>query len=130
MLTRTLFLVLTSLLVGTLSAPAENIYKVTGRDGEKTSTYEVRFGGNKLMDQFTAFDPETKKCVYLRWSRKERPPVPVMKLWDYRTGETILLYHFPNAKNPLPVIPSIESMKACPFTNDKTFKAKLYEIVD
>ena len=130
MLTRTLFLVLTSLLVGTLSAPAENIYKVTGRDGEKTSTYEVRFGGSKLMDQFTAFDPETKKFVYLRWNRKDKPPIPLMKLWDYRTGETILLYRFPSAKNPLPVIPSIESMKACPFTNDKTFKAKLYEIVD
>jgi hypothetical protein len=30
----------------------------------------------------------------------------------------------------LPVIPSIEAMKVCPFTNDRNFKAMLYAIVD
>jgi hypothetical protein len=66
----------------------------------------------------------------LTWSRNDKPPTPARKLWDYRTGETIPLYRFPKVKNPLPVIPSIEAMKACPFTNDKNFKAMLYEIVD
>jgi hypothetical protein len=130
MLIRTPFYILAGLLIGTSSASAENIYKVTSQDGEKTITYEVHFGGSKLMDQFTAFDPETKKFVYLKWDRKDKPPTPVMKLWDHRTGETIPLYIFPNAKNPLPVIPSIESMKVCPLTNDKNFKSKLHAIVD
>jgi hypothetical protein len=53
-----------------------------------------------------------------------------MMLWNHRTGETIPLYHFPDAQNPLPVIPSIEAMKVCPLTNDKNFKAKLHNIVD
>jgi len=53
-----------------------------------------------------------------------------MKVWDHRTGETIPLYRFPDTRNPLPVIPSIKAMKVCPFTNDKNFKAELYEIVD
>jgi hypothetical protein len=130
MLIRTLFFVLASLLIATSSASAGNVYKVTSHDGEKTITYEVRFGGIKLTDQFTAFDPETKRFVYLTWNRKDKPPTPAMKLWDYRTGETIPLYRFPDAKNPLPVIPFIESMKVCPFTNDKNFKADLYAIVD
>jgi hypothetical protein len=53
-----------------------------------------------------------------------------MTLWDYRTGKTISLSNFPNAKHPLPVIPSIESMKVCPLANDRNFKAKLPIIVD
>ena len=130
MLTRTPALVFASPLIVTSSAAAGNVYKVASHDGEKTITYEVRFGGIKLMDQFTAFDPDTKKFVYLTWNRKDKPPTPAMKLWDYRTGESIPLYRFPYANNPLPVIPSIESMKVCPFTNDKNFKAELYEIVD
>ena len=130
MLSRTLLFVMVGLLIGTSSATAGNIYKVTSQDGEKTITYEVRFGGGRLMDQFTAFDPETKKFVYLQWDRKGRPPIPAMKVWDHRTGETILLYKFPDAKNPLPVIPSIEAMKVCPLTNDKNSKVKLHIIVD
>jgi hypothetical protein len=127
---RTVFLVSVSILIGTSLASAGNIYKVTSQDGDKTISYEVRFGGGRLMDQFTAFDPETKKFVYLQWERKGKAPIPAMKLWDHRTGETISLYRFPNVKNPLPVIPSIDAMKACPITNDKNFKAKLYIIVD
>jgi hypothetical protein len=130
MLHRTLFVALASLLIGTSLASAGNIYKVTSQDGEKTITYDVRFGGGRLMDQFTAFDPETKKFVYLQWKRTDEKPAPAMKVWDHRTGETILLYSFPNAKNPLPVIPSIDAMKVCPLTNDKNFKAKLHIIVD
>lgn len=130
MLYRTLFFVVASLLIGVSLASAGNIYKVTSQDGDKTITYEVRFGGGRLMDQFTAFDPETKKFVYLQWKRSDEKPAPAMKVWDNRTGETILLYRFPDAKNPLPVIPSIDAMKVCPFTNDKSFKAKLHIIVD
>ena len=125
----TLFAVI-ALLVGTTLARAENIYKVTSQDGDKTVSYEVRFGGSKLMDQFTAFDPETKKFVYLRWKRSDEKPAPVMKVWDHRTGETILLYRFSDAKNPLPEIPSIDAMKVCPLTGDKNFKAKLHAIAD
>lgn len=82
------------------------------------------------MDQYTAFDPETKKFVYLQWKRSEAKPTPVMKVWDHHTGETISLYKFPDVQNPLPVIPSIEAMKVCPLTGDKNFKAKLHIIVD
>jgi hypothetical protein len=118
------------LLAGTMPALAGNIYKVTSQDGDKTVTYEVRFGGGKLMDQFTAFNPETKKFVYLQWKRSDQKPAPAMKVWDHRTGETIPLYRFPGAKHPLPVIPSIDAMKVCPLTGDKSFKAKLEIIVD
>ena len=118
------------LLAGTMPALAGNIYKVTSQDGDKTVTYEVRFGGGKLMDQFTAFNPETKKFVYLQWKRSDEKPAPAMKVWDHRTGETIVLYRFPDAKNPLPVIPSIDAMKVCPLTGDKNFKATLHIIVD
>lgn len=122
--------VLVGLLLVTSSASAGTIYKVTSQEGGKTITYEVRFGGGRLMDQFTAFDPETKKFVYLEWDRKGKPPAPAMKVWDHRTGETLSLYQFPKARHPLPVIPSIEAMKVCPLTNDKNFKAKLHILFD
>jgi len=109
---------------------AGEVYRVTSNDGRKTVTYEVRFGGGRLNDQFTAFDPETKKFVYLEWKRGESPPAPAMKIWDHQTGETISLYRFPKAKHPLPVIPSMESMRVCPITMDKKFKAKLYAMFD
>ena len=127
---RLLFLVAASVLATTTLAQAGNIYKVISKEGDKTITYEVRFGGGKLMDQITAFDPETKKFVYLQWKRDGEKPAPAMKVWDHRTGETILLYRFPDAKNPLPVIPSIDAMKVCPLTGDKNRKAQLHIIVD
>jgi hypothetical protein len=130
MLYRLLLVVMVALLLGASLASAGNIYKVTSQDGDKTITYEVRFGGGRLMDQVTAFDPDTKKFVYLQWKRSEDKPAPAMKVWDHRTGETILLYKFPDAKSPLPVIPSIDAMKVCPLTNDKNFKAKLHVIID
>jgi hypothetical protein len=127
---RVLLFAVVGLLTGTTPTLAGNIYKVTSNDGGKTVTYEVRFGGGKLMDQFTAFDPETKKFVYLQWKRSDERPAPAMKVWDYRTGQTIPLYRFPDAKNPLPVIPSIDAMKVCPLTGDENFKAKLHVIID
>ena len=130
MTSRTVLLALFGLLLGTLSAEAGAVYKVTSQDGEKTVTYEVRFGGTRRMAEFTGFDPETKRFVYLRWERKDKPPAPAMKIWDHHTGETVPLYNFPDAKHPLTVIPSIESMKVCPLTNDKNFKHKVHLFVD
>lgn len=130
MLFRRLLFVLFGVVIGVSSASAGNVYQVTSRDGEKTITYEVRFGGGRLMDQLTAFDPETKKFVYLQWKRSGEKPAPAMKVWDHRTGETIPLYRFPDARNPLPVIPSIKAMKVCPITGDKDFKARLHIIID
>jgi hypothetical protein len=130
MIYRVLFCVATFVLGCATLASAGNIYKVTSQDGEKIITYEVRFGGGRLMDQVTAFDPETKKFVYLQWKRDGEKPAPAMKVWDHCTGETVPLYKFPDAKNPLPVIPSMEAMKACPLTGGRNFKAKLHIIVD
>lgn len=112
------------------TAWAGNIYQVTSRHDGKTVQYEVRFGGGKLRDQYTAFDPETKKFVYLEWDRAGQLPAAAMKIWDHRSGETISLFEFPGAKKPLPVIPSIEAMQVCPLTGDKHFQAKLHVIID
>lgn len=109
---------------------AGNIYDVTSTDGTKTVTYQVRFGGGKLFESYTAFDPASKKFVYLEWKRSEDAPKPALTFWDHRTGEIIALYKFPDVKDPLPVIPSIEDMKVCPMTGDKKFEAKLTIIVD
>lgn len=112
------------------SACAGDGYEVTAQQGGKQVTYMVNFGGGKLFDQHTAFDPESKKFVYLSWKRDAEPPKPVMTIWDHKTGELIPLYKFPDVKNPLPVIPSIEAMKVCPLTGDKEFKAKLVMAID
>lgn len=109
---------------------AGEVYRVTAQEGRKTVTYEVRFGGGRMHDQFTAFDPETKKFVYLEWKRGDNPPVPEMKIWDHQTGETISLYRFPKAQHPLPVIPSMDSIRICPITKDRKFQAKLYAMFD
>jgi hypothetical protein len=127
---RVTLLAVVGFVAGAMPALAGTVYKVTSQDGDKTVTYEVRFGGGKAVDFFTAFDPETKKFIYLQWKRNGEKPTPVMQVWDHRTGETILLYRFPDAKNPLPVIPSIDAMKVCPLTGDKKFKAKPYAAID
>ena len=98
-------------------------YEVTVETDEETKSYMVIFGGGRLFAQHTGFDPETKKFVYLRLSRAEEPPKPVAKIWNHDTGEIIQLFKFPQAKNPLPVIPSIKAMKVCPFTGSKELKA-------
>lgn len=127
---RMLGVVLIGMLTAAPLARAGNVYQVTSRDGAKSITYEVRFGGGRLMDQYTAFDPETKKFVYLQWKRDGERPAAAMRVWDHRTGETVLLYRFPGARHPLPVIPSVKAMKVCPLTGDKEFKAKLHIIID
>lgn len=97
-------------------------YEVTSTDGERTVTYKVNFGGGRMFNQHTAYDPASKKFVYLSWKRGEPDPKPVCSIWNHQTGETIELYRFPKVKNPLPIIPSIDAMKVCPRTGDKNFK--------
>jgi hypothetical protein len=105
-------------------ASAGTGYEVTAKDKEgKEVTYQVNFGGAKLFEQYTAFDPDSKTFVYLQWNRREKPPQPVSVIFNHVTGEMIPLYQFPEAKHPLPVIPSMEAMKVCPITGDKEFKA-------
>lgn len=106
------------------TATAGTGYEITSKDGDKVVSYMVKFGGGKAFEQHTAFDPSSKKFVYLTWPRGQAPPKPVYSIWDHQTGQLIDLYQFPGAKHPLPVIPSIEAMKVCPITGDKNFKKK------
>lgn len=106
-------------------------YEVTAKEGDKTVTYSVKFGGGRMFDQYTAFDPATKKFVYLTWKSRpigggepEAAPKPVAAIWNHETGKTIQLYKFPGVEQPLPVIPSIEAMKFCPLTGDEHFTAR------
>lgn len=112
------------------SAQGGTVYKVTSVDGEKTIKYEVTFGGGRLFEQMTAFDPVAKKFVYLKWNRSDARPKPASHIWDHNTGKTVPLYTFPGAKHPLPEIPSIMAMKVCPKTGDTDFKAKPFIAID
>jgi hypothetical protein len=106
-----------------LSGPAAagTIYEVTASRGGEKVTYQVKFGGGKRFEQWTAFDPKSKTFVYLRWDRGTPEPEPVATIWDHKTGETVKLYKFPGVEHPLPVIPSLNDMKVCPVTGDKKF---------
>lgn len=106
------------------AAPAGTIYEVTAKKGDDAVTYRVKFGGGKAVSQWTAFDPATKKFVYLTWKRGDAEPAPAASIWDHRTGETVKLYKFPGVDQPLPVIPTIQDMKVCPLTGDKAFTSK------
>jgi hypothetical protein len=71
MLYRTLLVLLSGLLIHPSTALAGNTYIVTSHDGEKSITYEVRFGGGKLMDRFAAasvkaYDLDESKSLWLR----------------------------------------------------------------
>ncbi|HEY1065170.1 MAG TPA: hypothetical protein VGE52_03645 [Pirellulales bacterium] len=121
---RVLGIALLGWLVAASPVMAGLLYTITSHDGDKVVTYEVTFGGGRLSETYTAFDPESKKFVYLSFPRKGEAPKPVATIWDHRTGEMIPLYKFPEAKHPLPVIPSIDEMKVCPLTNDKNFSAE------
>ena len=103
---------------------AGTTYKVTSSNGTDTIEYRVNFGGARRFERFTAFDPASKKFVYLDWDRGQPAPEPVSAIWDHRTGETIQLFKFPEVDQPLPVIPSIEEMKRCPLTGDENFEAR------
>ena len=112
------------LLAASTSASAGTGYEVTSQKDGKSTTYKVNFGGGRRFEQHTAFDPSSKKFVYLSWPRGGQAPAPVAKIWDHSTGKTIELFKFPDAKHPLPVIPSMDAMKVCPMTGDPNFKSK------
>lgn len=120
---RMAILALAALALLVSAADAGTGYKVTAKKGDETITYDVKFGGGRRFEQWTAFDPASKKFVYLDWTRGEAEPKPAAAVWDHRTGEAVKLYKFPGVDHPLPVIPSIEEMKVCPLTGDKAFKA-------
>jgi hypothetical protein len=104
-------------------APAGDVYRVSASQGGKPTTYKVKFGGGKLFEQWTAFDPASKTFVYLTWPRGRDEPKPAGSIWDHRTGETTNLYKFPGVEQPLPVIPSIKDLTVGPLTGDKGFQA-------
>jgi hypothetical protein len=109
-------------LVAVASGLAGEIYQVTSTDGKKQVTYELFVGRGKSSARLPAFDPQTKKFVYLEWA--DEKPKPAALIWDHLTGRTIELFKIPNADHPLPLISGIEDMKACPFTGDKKLKIK------
>lgn len=118
---------LAALFCASLALPtlAGTTYRVTAKDNEnKTVQYEVNFGGGRLFEQFTAYDPGTGKFVYLSFKRGEDAPKPAASIWDHTTGRTIDLYTFPDAEHPLPIIPSIRDMASCPKTGDKQYTSK------
>jgi len=121
MLYKTLAL-LTLMFVTTVSY-AGTSYEVISKVDGKTTSYRVTFGGGRRFKQHTAFDPASKKFVYLQWATKQPDPKPVAKIWDHETGKITELYQFPGVKTPLPIIPSIKAMKVCPMTGSKDFKA-------
>jgi len=115
---------LLSLVLLSGTASAGTIYEVTAMRGGEKVTYQVKFGGGKRFEQWTAFDPKSKKFVYLSWDRSTPEPEPVATIWDHNTGETMKLYKFPGVHHPLPVIPSLKDMKVCPVTGDNKFTNK------
>jgi hypothetical protein len=123
-------LTLLALSVAASQVLAGNAYQITSSDGSKSITYEVKFGGAKLYEQWTAFDPATKKFVYLTWKRDTPAPEPAARIWDYHTGEIVPLYKFPGVEQPLPIIPSIADLKVCPLTGDKHPKIEETRIYD
>jgi hypothetical protein len=109
---------------------AGTTYQVTSSTGKETRTYEVSFGGGKLFGRLTAFDPKSRKFVYLDFRRGSPAPKPAGAIWDHRTGETLPLYQFPGVDQTLPVIPSIEDLRACPFTGARDLKVTVQERYD
>ena len=107
-----------------LTASAGTGYEVTAKKGDKTITYMVKFGGGRMFEQYTAYDPVSDKFVYLTWDRGTEAPKPVGTIWDHETGRKLELYQFPDVDHPLPIIPTIDAMKVCPRTGDRDFKTK------
>jgi hypothetical protein len=123
-----LALVLSFAVTGPTSAG--EVYRVTANRGGEPMTYEVTFGGGKLSERWTAFDPASRTFVYLTWRRGTAEPKPAGTIWDHRTGATINLYKFPGVEQPLPVIPSIKEMKVCPLTGDNAFRSTVAAFYD
>jgi hypothetical protein len=106
------------------------VYRITAADGAKDVTYEVKFGGGRKFEQFTAYDPASKKFVYLQWKRDGDKPAPAGAIWDHNSGATLALYRFPGVAQPLPVIPSIDDLKICPKTGSKKLTKQKHIIYD
>jgi len=112
------------------STHAGTRWEITSQKGTRSVTYSVDFGGGKAFEQYTAWDPASKKFVYLAWPRGEDGPKPVSTIWNHSTGELVKLFQFPEVKHPLPVIPSIDTIKVCPKTGDKKFRKQETIIFD
>ena len=82
-------------------ASAGTGFEVTSMKDGKPVTYMVNFGGGFRFEQHTAYDPVSKKFVYLQWPRDGKPPKPVGEIWVHQTGETLQLYKFPDVKTGL-----------------------------
>ena len=117
-----------ALLIGCLlvcPALAGTTYRVTASMANgRVLTYDVSFGGGRMFEQYTAFDPESQEFVYLRFNRNEEAPEPAMHYWDHTTGHFVYLYNFPGVEHPLPIIPSIQEMAYCPFTGDEDYRSQ------
>jgi hypothetical protein len=109
---------------------AGTTYQVTSTSGKETRTYEVSFGGGKLFERLTAFDPKSRRFVYLDYRRGTPAPKPAGVVWDHRAGETLPLHQFPGVDQPLPVIPSIEDLRVCPFTGARDLKKTVLKVYD
>jgi hypothetical protein len=123
-------LVITCLMLFSAALRAGEGHEVTSTDGKTTKTYMVRFGGGKLNEMATAFDPASQKFVYLHWKRDTPMPKPTGSIWLAATGETIPLFKFPDVETPLPVIATVKDLKVCPFTGDKNLKTELKMFFD
>jgi hypothetical protein len=112
-----------TLMFATSVSYAGTSYEVISKVDDEITSYMVIFGGGRRFKQHTAFDPASKKFVYMQWARDKEDPKPIAKIWDHETGKITELYQFPGVKNPLPIIPSIQDMKVCPVTGSTDFEA-------
>ncbi len=119
-----------TLMFATSVSYAGTSYEVISKVEDKTTSYMVTFGGGRRFKQHTAFDPASKKFVYMQWARDKEDPKPVAKIWDHETGKITELYQFTDVKNPLPIIPSVNAMKVCPITGSKDFEAIPRIVID
>ncbi|MDC0574946.1 hypothetical protein OAO39_03335 [Pirellulaceae bacterium] len=119
-----------TLMFATSVSYAGTSYEVISKVEDKTTSYMVTFGGGRRFKQHTAFDPASKKFVYMQWGRDKEDPKPVAKIWDHETGKITELYQFTDVKNPLPIIPSVNAMKVCPITGSKDFEAIPRIVID
>lgn len=130
MMHRTLLIAALTLLALTPCCLAGVVYRVTASDGKNEVTYEVKFGGGRKFELATAFDPASKKFVYLQWERDGVKPEPAGSIWDHRSGQTVQLYRFPGVAQALPIIPSIDDLTICPKTGSKKLAKRKHIIFD
>lgn len=89
---------------------------------------EVLIGGGMQFEQITGYCTKSKEFVYLQWTRGEKKPKPLAKVWDPVSGKTISLYKCPDCKKPFIPLPEAEAdisgpgFKCCPKCGKPTFK--------